>query len=538
MDLLQAAGVDYVLLDGTNFGPYNFSEAYGGDPLGDVRQTRPFEVVFEEWAKLRARGEGTPQLAVWNRVNAQTNSSAPDNVWRVVLDRLYNNQSYADLLWRDRHGKKIFFLVDSPKLNESAALAIASNSGRNDVLTVRAWLATDGPNSSTFTDGVWTYFSGCVAQNSAGQLVFDNTILHTKPCQHRKTTNSPLGSQWTVSMAEVLGNVPFGNGGKLRGLFFKKQMEDVFQDNSADFLFTPSFNEIAITPIPMSRWGIQNPYYVGAGMVNEDDWYRRTIWLDGFGTHRSRSIEPSVEDHGRYYELYCSCVRVARLGRLLDWSPRKTRAPDATPCDVVGEQCCTIDDDQLFTPVWSMERTLTDDVVGAAPQSDRRLALQDEVDALRSEYTEVCVPDGSSHGANGEAVLFCVDSDAAYLTPDKDTATKAFAAARGPFYALTKPLQDGTRQLWRCVTKTRQHFVANTSLCDGLGKPERLLGHTSSLRNSHTPRLLRRCTGEPGPTQAHNGEVGHRDAPQQGFYHVLDISCFDGTRGVELGFVV
>lgn len=185
------------------------------------------------------------------------------------------------------------------------------------------------------------------------------------------------------------------------------------------------------------------------------------------------------------------------------------------------------------------------DAVGAMPQADRTLVLRDEVDALRSSHTELCVPDGNSHGANGEATLFCVDSDGEYLTPDKDTPAKAFAVARGPFYALTKQLKDGatvtTRELWRCVTNVEQHFVANTKQCDELGQPERMLGHTSSLRNSHTPRLLRRCTGEPGPTHAYGGLVGNRDArhaQSQGFYHVLDIHCFDGSLGVELGFVV
>ena len=54
---LVHAGVDYVVLDSTNLG--NPSRE------ADAIQSRPTEVVFEQWAALRAAGVPTPAVTVW-----------------------------------------------------------------------------------------------------------------------------------------------------------------------------------------------------------------------------------------------------------------------------------------------------------------------------------------------------------------------------------------------------------------------------------------------------------------------------------------
>jgi hypothetical protein len=80
----------------------------------------------------------------------------------------------------------------------------------------------------------------------------------------------------------------------------------------------------------MAKWDVTNPVFAAAGArYNDPD--RHTIWLDGFTSERSRTIEPSVQDGGRYYELFASCMRVYRLQAALGI------VSNGTGCDVDGD---------------------------------------------------------------------------------------------------------------------------------------------------------------------------------------------------------
>ncbi len=56
--MMMTQGVDYVNVDATNLPQVSH-------PQADVIQIRPVEVLFDEWARLRAAGVRTPAIAMW-----------------------------------------------------------------------------------------------------------------------------------------------------------------------------------------------------------------------------------------------------------------------------------------------------------------------------------------------------------------------------------------------------------------------------------------------------------------------------------------
>ena len=126
--MLTAAGFDYVAVDVTN---WPNTDVGGGT---DIAVLRPTEVLFEEWAALRARGVSTPQIAVWPC------SPSGGNTWKYLLDSLYNNATYEGLVYT-QGGKKVVFVpyAGANCFNEATTLLIATNGGRNDVVVVKMW---------------------------------------------------------------------------------------------------------------------------------------------------------------------------------------------------------------------------------------------------------------------------------------------------------------------------------------------------------------------------------------------------------------
>lgn len=238
----------------------------------DVTQLRPTEVIFEEWRKLRLAGVSTPQITVWNRVDVAVPDGPPgtegDTLWLQYLARIYNNASYDDLIMRADDGRKVFFVVWFPwAINQTAVETIESNGGRNDIVVVHNWLSPSGYDPEWYSNGTWTFIAPCVAHappapglNTEEYPRFTTSINEGVPCNHEKTTNSPLGDAWTVSTQTAWSNLPFASSGKLGGLFMRKQFEDVFKDPEPfTHLFLPSFNEFTIAPVPWAaNMGINN----------------------------------------------------------------------------------------------------------------------------------------------------------------------------------------------------------------------------------------------------------------------------------------
>jgi hypothetical protein len=161
--MLLAAGFDYVAVDVTNWPE---AGAPGGET--DVWVLRPTQVLFEEWAALRARGVMTPKIAMWPC------SPANSTTWRWLLDTIYNNASYADLVY-EQDGKQVVFVPKAGPncFDDGEAALIRANGGRNNVATIPMW-ALFGAQAQR--EGAWGFFAPCVDENGAytTSMVGDN----------------------------------------------------------------------------------------------------------------------------------------------------------------------------------------------------------------------------------------------------------------------------------------------------------------------------------------------------------------------------
>lgn len=312
---------------------------------------------------------------------------------------------------------------------------------------------------------------------------------------------------------------------RFNGLHLKKQFWDIFADpNPTDLLFAPSWSEFAAGPNPMKQWDMTNPSFYAAG-VHPDDPDRYTIWLDGYTSERSRTIEPSLSDGGRYYELFASCMRVYRLQSALGL------VSNGLGCEVAGEDCCTVTEDEVFTRVFSLDAPNTSttpaaaaaaasSAVGSLPPGDTILTSDaGEVARLKGEgWRELC--SGSFSPSSGPSGL-CYDS---HLPWDNSTDGR-YVALRGPFllYANTSSQLPGSLPLVRCVSGSGgAHFYVTAS--GACGDPpiaqEMVVGYGMARPGGMTIRQLRQCT---------NGALS---------YTVVDALCLDGSGGTKLLYVV
>jgi len=299
------------------------------------------------------------------------------------------------------------------------------------------------------------------------------------PCAHLKTHNSVVGDVWTVSTGLPMNSIPFG-GLRYNGLFLKKQFYDVLADPSpTDMLFAPSFNEFAANAHPMSGWDMTNPLFYASG-ASGDDPDRFVIVFDDFTSERSRTIEPSKQDGGRYLETFASCMRVYRLQLALGL------VSDGASCDVAGEECCEVSADESFAVVASLESdggsfaVLTNDAAEAA--------------ALRREgYRELCAPVID----NVVTTTVCWNESLPWSGgPD-------VGAVRGPFVLLANgsgASVAGTAPLVRCaVDAPLRRFVDNSTACaGGRGRAELVLGFGGAARGGLFSREVRRCAATSG----------------------------------------
>ena len=151
--MLVDAGFDYVAIDVTNW-PFNDT---GGST--DVAVLRPTEVLFEEWRLLRDAGLPTPAIAVWPC------SPTGGTTWRYLLETLYNNPRYTDLVYT-QNGKKVVFVPDAGSncYSEAEADLIRDNGGRNDVTVILMWALF---GRAAAASGAWGFFAPCTAPSGA-----------------------------------------------------------------------------------------------------------------------------------------------------------------------------------------------------------------------------------------------------------------------------------------------------------------------------------------------------------------------------------
>jgi hypothetical protein len=426
---LWSAGVDFVYVDLTNIPVFG--------EFADVLGVRPLEVLFEEWAALRAQGVATPQIAAW--VPAP-DVAAPDTPTYARVLQLYQRPEYTDLVLRHQ-GQPVLFVVDHGGLPPSATqLATISAAG---VLPVRLW---GNLGASALAAGTAGWMQPCTT--AAGD--FTTLVEGGQPCRQGYTTTSPLGTVLSASLSYQVGyaSLPYQASGKLGGLTFQKQMETALAVQP-DYLLLNAWNEHIAQPQPNP-----NPASLGAlrrsmGIAASDasaDW----LWVDMYGHGLSRDFEPSVEGGTAAYDLMQSCLRVWRTG--------------ANTCADVNEACCQRAPDMIL-----VRSVRGRDAANALDTHHVLTAQVGERDALLATgaWEEVCNPFYGPPGLCGGATT-----------------------ADGPFHLFAAPGPDRVA-LYRCYTGVANFFSPDPG-CEGT-QVVGLLGYLSTRRDSVTPRPLRRC---------------------------------------------
>jgi hypothetical protein len=270
---------------------------------------------------------------------------------------------------------------------------------------------------------------------------------------------------------------------------------------SVQHVFVSSFNEFIAQP---QANPFPQPHGVSMGL--EWDPARTDLWVDSFGCHLSRDIEPSVQCGNATYDMMLSCIRTMTLVNYL-WASHdvmKTALPVAERVRqlqrlVANEKCAS--SQNSFENVWSLRRSDGGDyLVTTSP---------DELQVLLSSgnWKEVC-------NGFGGPTQFCVDGGV-LTEPDAST---------GPFLLSNSAVVAGGGggfPLYRCRTSGGLHFFTNQSNCEGMVL-DNFLGYSSGSRTTDFPRSLRRCY------RAQDGV----------HYHSLDFSCNTGdTQEAEYGYV-
>ena len=482
--LLVEAGLDYIAIDVTNWPMADV----GGST--DVSVLRPIEVLFEEWFLLRAAGVKTPQISVWPC------SPANSTTWSYLVNTLYNNASYADLIWQFE-GKKSIFVPYTGSCYDAATVAlIESNSGRNDVKVIPMWALFGDGGGGPWNQGVWGFFSPCVDEKGD----FTTSVVDVNsPCNQFSTmvngSSPPALMEISASGGYMLSQcaLPFASPGHFRGLTLAVLFEKVLA-LQPPHLFLSSFNEfIGGRQAPAS--GARIAFNMGLPA----DPQRDVVWVDTYASEFSRDIEPTVEGGNVTFVVAASCINMYQRGE------------QCSDAGAATQPCCTRTDKLVYANIWSLART---------DGSDNLItALRGERDALVASggWVERCSPIPNP-------TAFCVD------THDKD-------GSAGPFIIyntsnVEHPRRDGTpfavAALYRCFSNAtaggNSHFFSRQADCEGLAPAaENILGYVALTRGWEMLRALRRCMA-PGLVYK---------------LHSLDLPCTfpDSTAPDVLGYV-
>ncbi|MBI2395763.1 MAG: hypothetical protein HYV09_39730 [Deltaproteobacteria bacterium] len=430
---LVAAGVDHVVLDATNL--------TGIDRAGDLLQLRPTEVLFEEWAKLRAKGIKTPQIAVWHAIPSGSTQ------WKGY-EKLYQDPAYDGLVLRDKKsGKKVFFIVDPPDSGRFPDASIVSALNADGFLVQRMW-TIDKTDASIDR---WAFMSWC---KDGGKIT--TSVVGAPPCNQPHTIKSALGTAIAVAPSFQTGyaSLPFGGAGRLTGLTFRRQWATAFAVKP-EWVFISGWNEFTAQPQP-NPYG-SDPFARSVGL--EEDPTGSRLFVDTFGAELGRDIEPTEEYGDAYYELTRSCVRVFKANA-------KTGAGG---CGDPSESCC--DTTEQWSNVWTLFHAGVNDTLLTTSRAER--------DALVAAggWREVC-------SRYGTPTVFCMSGG--------ESRTPA-----GPFLAFSEPAA-GRKPLHRCLAGSA-HFYSLDPSCEGQ-KTESVLVYVADKPSSETPRRAKRCyrpaTGE------------------------------------------
>eukprot|EP01052_Picozoa_sp_SAG31_P038261 SAG31_NODE_5078_length_2756_cov_1.607452_2_plen_540_part_00 len=538
--MLVEAGIDFVAYDATN--------AQSFDWIGDTTQLRPFEVLCEEWTKLRQQGIETPRVAIWqNLKDVQAKGKSTASLYKHYLNYSYAEGSpFEELILRDeKSGKKVFFTVDHPSSD-----LIKEVEATGKIVVQEMWEPLKGsPTATFFKNGSFAFFSPC----RDGDGVFTPSIS-SEPnwqCNQSLTTNAKIGRHGTSITVSggyqvLCADMPLVHSGKLGGLTLQKQFHTAMLQNAKgtlDYLMVGTFNEHiagawANSFEPTMPWcgpehACNRTLFRPVGMETdkqlkglEHPWY--DMFVDIYGDSYTRDIEPTKQDGGAIWELFRSCMRVFQTGE--------------SSCVNVSEACCQYPPERQWRNVWSMQtvaRGQNGSVLGH--NSDLATLLTTNYSQVRElvaagTHKEICAPLGGStafcHPGAAIEVAKALNISNSY-SGSVPGATIAYLNRsmyfRGPFLLWAAEVSNASNPIYRCIASSaatrsgESYFPSSTSDCLGLGTVDVTLGFAAVTRTSNMPRSLRLCSGL-------DGQLGHS----------LDGACETSGEGhtlEHLGFV-
>jgi hypothetical protein len=498
--MLNALGVDVVVVDGTNLGTFT--------SFSDALQLRPMEVLAEEWYKLRTvYGMATPSIAAWNTVPSGS------NLWQNYLNNIYNDPQLSTLIARApagvaAAGKQIFFI---PNGDPAVIAQVESNFGRNNVAVLTMW--ANWPASQFVSEGAWQFMAPCQDASNGNQ--YTTSVANLPECNQLVVPRSILGTSTTVSPSYQLGygSLPFQAAGKLNTFTLELQFATAL-DAKTDNLVLSTFNEFIAQPQSnpyAAQFGANKVFSMGIGSWDAS-FNGDALWVDTYGFSLARDIEPSEEGGSAIFNVVASCTRL-KEHLSFSSSSKATLRELCQQENFQPELCCSRYSsssssqsavNQTRRNIWALKK-----VQG---NTDYLLTNnQVELDGLLNsgQWAQLCNPFGGPQS-------FCVDLS---ILGGADAGSLPFLLATTPSDPWLGA--NGGVGLYRCLEGGILHFFSTDPNCEGQ-KTEYFLGFAASVRNSEFPRAIRRCID-----------------PSQGgtHFHSLDLPCQHGHEEVVYGYV-
>ena len=495
-DLLVQAGIDYIVIDATNFRLQT-----DGSNQNYILAQRPIEVLAYEWQQYRIEMHAkypnrpltsfTPEIAVWSAAFDKDASgyvfTDPPSINDAYL-WLYNK--YPGLMLKDSDGKRIIFMAQ-PELQGSttlvplnaAAIKKFTNAG---IKTVSLW--TDYVHGEQArADGLWTYRNLC--KNSSGRVT--TSVISPDDCKQDFTTNSKIGKQVSVSKTyqAPMSSIAFQNSGSVDGLTFAKQMKTAF-DNKPDWVLIRSWNEVTASPQTPTSTGLLGFAGVSVAPPLSVEGANKS-YVDIYGVEFSHAMEPRVltangarNQDSSDYNLMKQCVLAYKAGQPF--------GNCANPQNMASKYW-VVHGFRAAGPRAGNVNTIALPVLGQTPLSAARPGIPGP------GWSEACASSGLQ--------------DYACATDAVDP--------QGPFVIYANP-GDQRKGVYRCLDYYNQYFYTNAANCEGNrqgvngygGILSNIVGYAATSKSSSNPRALRRCY----------------DAKGWGHFFSVDMPCNRGTN--------
>eukprot|EP01084_Bolivina_argentea_P215971 366804_1 len=481
LKMFESAGLTFFVPDNTNLnGGYSDTQSY-------VLQIRPNQIILETLSKLNI----SVKFAMWNQASGVQ--------WKINLE-YYTN--YSDVIYsainlnkKNNPLQKVYFINNNINFNQTIVELIETDNGKNDIQVIFMWAEL---SLQELNNGTWNYCTDCRLSNGYKT----QSLESIDKCNVYITKNSNLGTQISPSFITrgLVLSAAFSAPTRLNGRTFQLVFQQALEDK-IDNIFVQGFNEHDSPTYPLSNTNIWS-----YGLYKDIN--RSIFTYDTYGAENGKAFEPSIESGDYYWELFKSCIRVARM----EYYFNQFIVNDGIKiCNIENELCCN--NLTQYNDVWSLKNKHIGDYIVSNNIS--------EVNILKNNmnYDEIC------------AVLPYANTSV-FCESNKDEYN--YEAYQGPFILYRNEIDSFGSLLvvnisrvgiYRCkINDTGMHFISNTSDCNDISNSvmEYLLGYAAVNPSTAMGRSLYRCQNI-----------------DYSYYHVVDNSCNSADVSSKLlGFVL